>query len=185
MKRLLCLILVVILLSGCGSSSELDRALALREKLLKCSTCTFDAIITADYSDKLYTFGMSCRMDQSGDMAFEVTAPQSIAGITGSVSNKGGTLTFDGQVLAFELLADGQVTPVSAPWLLLRTLRGGYLSACAPTENGLRISVDDSYEEDALQLEIWLNEGDLPTQAEILWQGKRIVTLCVENFLYE
>ena len=39
-----------------------------------------------------------------------------------------------------------------------------------------------AYEEDALQMEIWLNENDIPVCAEILYDGRRIVTMNVENF---
>ncbi len=174
--------LAVVLLTGCASDDGLDRAMALRQQLCACEAVSFEAEVTADYADKLYTFGLSCTADGSGDMRFEVTSPESIAGITGTVSEAGGALTFDDRVLAFELLADGQLTPVSAPWLLLRALRSGYLHGCAAAQEGLHLTVNDSYQQDALQLEIWLDDDDLPTQAEILWQGRRIVSLFVKNF---
>ena len=80
-------------------------------------------------------------------------------------------------------MADGQVTPVSAPWLLIKTLRGGYLKACAPSDGGIEISIDDSYEEDALHLRI-CTAGDVPASGEIFWQGRRVLTLTVENFAF-
>jgi len=86
--------------------------------------------------------------------------------------------------LIFELLADGQITPVSAPWILIKTLRSGYLNACTYTDNGLMLIIDDSYEEDALQLDIWLNDENIPTEAEILWDGRRILSLQISNFVY-
>lgn len=183
MKRIVTAVLaVLLLLSGCGFDNPgLDRAMKLRASLLS-SGCSFDTEITADYGDKIYTFSLRCQGDSSGYLTFEVTAPESIAGITGRISNEGGYLTFDDAALAFELLADGQVSPVSAPWILLRTLRGGYVTACSEEGEGLRLSVDDSYEEDALHLDIWLDAGDLPTRAEILWDGRRIITIAVENF---
>ena len=109
-------------------------------------------------------------------------APETIAGITGTVSAEGGKLTFDEESLAFELLADGQVTPVSAPWLLLKTLRGGYVTGCGMDGDYLRVSIDDSYEEDALHLDIWLDSASVPQRAEIVWQEKRILSLELEKF---
>lgn len=183
MKRLTPVFIVLFLLWGCGrTNSEMERAMALREKLLKSSGSTFNAVITADYGEKIYTFEMKCQIDGIGNLSFEVKQPQTISGITGTVSEEGGTLTFEDQVLAFEMLADGQITPVSAPWLVVHTLRSGYISACGKDDDGLHIQIDDSYAEDTLQVDVWTNETDLPVQAEILWEGRRIVTVSVKDF---
>ncbi len=185
MKRVLAMLLVVFLFTGCGSGgSGMQRAMSLRERLLKSNGCAFDAVITADYGEKIYTFSMHCRTDSNGELTFTVTDPQTINGITGTIGQEGGNLTFDNQVLAFEMLADGQITPVSAPWLLIHTLRGGYLASCGEDSEGLRIRIDDSYAEDALHLDIWLSSDDLPIRGEILWQGRRVVSVEVRNFSY-
>lgn len=182
MKRILVLVTLVILLAGCGSGDTgLDRALAVRSRL-QSSGCSFHCRITADYGDKTYSFGMDCQADGAGNVEFSVTEPDSIAGITGNVSNQGGNLTFDDVALAFEMMADDQVTPVSGPWLLIRTLRGGYLTACTEEDELLHLSVNDSYEEDALMLDIWLDGDDKPVRGEILYGGRRILSLEVSNF---
>lgn len=184
MKRIIPLLLVLVLLTGCsGQGAELDRAMALRAKMLAQSV-TFDAVITADYGDKLYTFRAACEADAKGAVRFTVVEPETIAGITGQISDAGGKLTFDEAVLSFPLLADDQLSPVAAPWVLIRTLRSGYLTSCAAEGGSLRLAVDDSYEEDALHLDIWLNENDLPSRCEILWQGRRILSVSVENFTF-
>jgi hypothetical protein len=179
------MLVLVILLAGCGGTNEeLDRAMALRAKLLASSGCSFDAAITADYGDKLHDFAVSCIADGQGNVTFTVKEPETIAGITGKLSGDGGKLTFDDTALAFPLLADGQVTPVSAPWLFLKTLRGGYVRSCGMDVDQLRLSIDDSYEEDALHLDIWLGEGDLPTRCEIVYDDRRILSLQVSNLTF-
>lgn len=182
MKKVLPLILAAVLLTGCSQTpKEVERALALRSKLLQASSCTFDAEITADYGEILHVFRMNCAADAQGGVAFRVTAPESIAGITGTLSKQGGALTFDDAALYFDLLADEQLSPVSAPWVLMKALRGGYLTS-AGVENGqLRVSVNDSYEEDALNLDVWLDAGDIPQRADICYAGKRILSLKLEN----
>ena len=175
--------LLALLLTGCAGENEaLDRTMALRANLLSASECRFDAVITADYGDKAHRFSVACVADGQGNVTFTVQEPESIAGITGSISGEGGKLTFDDTAVAFELLADGQVSPVSAPFLLIKTLRGGYVTACGSDGEQLRVSIDDSYEEDALHLDIWLGAGDLPVRAEILWSDRRILSLEVKNF---
>ena len=125
MKRIICMILMLFLLSGCsGDSGNMDRAMALRGKLQQ-KEISFDATITADYGDKIHTFSVQCQADVQGNLKFTVTEPETIAGISGSVAKGSGKLTFDDQVLAFDILADGLISPVSGPWVMVETLRGG------------------------------------------------------------
>ena len=172
------------LLTGCKNDNEpLNHAISLRNRLLNSDGCSFVAEITADYGEKIYTFSMDCQTDKAGNLSFTVKEPTTIAGITGKVSSAGGAITFDDKVLAFQTMADGQVSPVTAPWLFMHTLRSGYLKGCAETDSGLQISIDDSYAEDTLHLEI-ITENDVPIFAEIFWQGRRMLTVKVENFTY-
>ena len=183
MKKLAALMLTLLVLPGCSKTKDmLDKAMTLRADLLACESCTFDATITADYGDEINTFGMQCVGDNDGNLTFTVTAPESIAGITGVISAGEGKLTFDNQGVAFPLLAEGQVTPVSGPWIFLKTLMGGYLTACNQEEDMIHLMVNDSYEEDALELEIWLDGEVRPVQAEIGYEGRRILTMEIENF---
>lgn len=183
MKKTAALMLALFLLSGCSNAKkQIDRALGLRTRLLQGEGCSFTAGITADYGDQLYSFTLECRGDSLGNLAFTVTEPESIAGITGSITQEGGRLTFDDTALEFPLMADDQLTPVSAPWLLLKTLRGGYLTGAGQEGELLRLAVDDSYEEDALHLDIWLNESDMPVRADILYDGRRILSLTIVDF---
>ena len=183
--RRIWMVLLVVFLTGCSTkNSEMDRALAVRNQLLKCSGVAFQVQITADYGETVYQFSMDCTADNQGNLSFQVLTPETIQGITGTVSTDGGKLTYDGTLLAFDLLADGQISPVSAPWLLIKTLRGGYISSCTQEEDAFRLSVDDSYADDALHLEIWLDANEIPYRAEIYWQEKCVVTLCVSDFKY-
>lgn len=183
MKKIVSVLLLCFLLTGCaGENQELERVMAFRADLLAGMGCSFDAVITADYQDALYAFNVTCRSDENGGVTFTVTEPETISGISGRITAEGGKLTFDDEVLAFELLADGQVTPVSAPWLLVKTLRGGYVTSCGTEEELLRASIDDSYQEDALRLDIWFDRDNKPQYAEILWADRRILSLEVKNF---
>ena len=174
---------MLLCLSGCANADgELERGMALRSKLLSSEGCSFQTEITADYGDKRYSFSMDCQADQEGNLAFAVTQPETIAGITGTISDEGGKLTFDGEALCFELLTDDELSPVSAPWIFLKTLRSGYLKTAGMEENLLRLTIDDSFDEDALQLDIWLDERDTPIRAEILYDNRRILSLSVTDF---
>lgn len=183
MKRFLSICFCVLFLSGCSMSrGNMADALAFRESLLKANGCAFQGEITADYGDEIYSFCVDCAADGEGNITFTVTQPESISGISGEIFSSGGRLTFDDTVLGFPLLADGELSPVSAPWIFLNSLRSGYMISCGQEEDGLRLTVNDSYEEDALQLDIWMKNGSEPYYAEILWQGRRVLSLEIDNF---
>ena len=175
-------LLCMMLLTGCmGKNEELETVMDLRAKLL-ANDCSFQAEVTADYEDKQYTFGLYCEGDTKGNLGLRVTSPDTISGIEGRASSDGGELTFDDTALTFPLLADDQVTPVSAPYLLIKTLRGGYVRSAGEEGELVRATIDDSYEEDALQLDIWLNGEGMPVRAEILYDGRRILAMNITDF---
>ena len=182
MKRLLVSLLCVLLLFGCAGESALDKGLTLRENLLSGDGCKFNGTVTADYGKELYTFSVSCTADAAGNLSFTVEAPDSIKGITGTLSAVGGKLTFDDQALAFPVLADGSISPVSAPWFFVSALRSGYLKACEEDGTGLHMIVNDSYAEDAIQVDIYTDIDLNPIRAEFLWQGRRVLTLAIDNY---
>ena len=186
MKRLLAILVIFLLLfSGCAQNDDIaDPALSLRTKLLSSNGCSFDVTITADYEDSLQSFTLHCFFDKQGSMSFSVLQPESISGISGKVAANGGQITFDDQVLMFSLLADGQITPVSAPWVFMKSLRGGYIKSYTDSDSQRRISIDDSYQEDPLHLDIWMNTDKIPIRCEILWRGRRILSLDVKNFIF-
>ena len=183
LRTIWCFLLCVALLCGCSGGQHLiDRAMMLRSNLQTAKGCSFDAVITADYGDQIYTFAMGCQVDAHGNLFFTVLKPESITGIEGFFDAQGGKLTFDGHILTFPMLADGQVTPVSAPWIMYQTLIGGYFHTAVQEDKLLHVQIDDSYEDHALQLDIWLGEEDLPVHADVLYQGRRILTIEVEKF---
>ena len=181
MKRLMSILLWVALLSGCAREGDLEDVLSLRSQLL-ASPCSFDTRITADYGDMVYLFSLHCDASPDGSVRFQVTSPESIVGIGGSLSADGGKLTFDDTALAFGLLADGQISPVGAPYVLMKALLGGYVTTYGKDGDTMCVTIRDSYADDALTVDLWLKEQTYPIRAEILYDGRRILTMELENF---
>ena len=183
MKFMGALLAVLLLLSGCGGTShDLDRPMALRSRMLQSQGCRFETEITADYGDSVHIFSMTCQTNTQGDLDFAVTEPQTISGITGTIAREEGSLTFTGTALQFDTLVDDQITPVSAPWILTTAMRGGYLTSAGMEDGLLRVGIDDAYCGEELHVDVWLSEEDLPVKADILYGGRRIVSLNVRNF---
>jgi hypothetical protein len=185
MKRLLAICLLFFTFCGCNTAnSEMDDALALRQQLLKSQGCRFVADISADYQDSLYSFSLECEADKNGFLKFTVLQPESISGITGTVSTQGGKLTFDDKVLAFPLLADGLLSPVSAPWIFLQAMRGGYIKSCGKDADGLLITINDTFSGEPLYVDIFSNENGDVNHSDIFWHGRRILSMDIKDIVY-
>ena len=143
-KLLLCVPMMTLLLAGCGAGgvSEAEQlALAVRGEYLAMEGCTAQASITADYGQRVYTYGMNISVE-GAETALTLTAPGTVAGFTARLSGGDSTLEFDGvQVETGPLDGDG-LTPVSAPSALLEAARSGYITACALEEDGALLRVD-------------------------------------------
>ena len=161
----------------------MDRAISIRSRLQN-SGCEFLTTITADYNEYAYTFCLSCKTDTDGNLNFSVIKPESVAGISGYLSASGGKLTFEEYALLFSTLSEGLLSPVSAPWVLLNGLKSGYISAVGEYNDGLKIEVDETYEENTLKIIVYTDKYDIPIAAEIFDQERRIIKLDVENFVY-
>ena len=81
-------------------------------------------------------------------------------------------------------MADGLLSPVSGPWVLLRALRSGNLTS-AGTEGALtRLTIDDSFQDDALQADLWLENG-VPIRAELCCQEQKFLSMELTGFRTE
>ena len=171
----------MIFLLGCsGSDPAMEEALALRSRCLS-GNVSFSAELRADYITNIECFALDCAFDENGQMTFTVTEPDDISGIHGTVAGTEGTVIFENVVLGYPLLAEGRLSPLAAPWVLMKALREGCIVAVGREGEMLHLTVDDSYGADALTLDVWLEEGRVE-EAEIAWEGRRCVTMTVEDF---
>lgn len=182
MKRFIFILTVLLVLTGCYSEhSSVEDGLSLRQRLMEGNGCEFQADITADFGEMKYRFTLQCQAELDGRLSFTVLSPESIADISGCIDQNSGKLTFDETVLTFPHLAEGSLSPVTGPWLFYKAMRSGYLRWSGEENGQTRISIDDSYQGENLSVEIWMEE-EVPICAEILWQGRNVLTLIISDF---
>lgn len=184
MKKCFPFFLAALFLFGCSNESNLmNRVVGFRSKLLSSTVCEFTASVTLDYGDTAYTYCADCSLDADNNMRLTVLKPSSIAGIKAQISGESGKLTFDDQILAFETTANGLIAPICAPWLITDALRGGYISTCGSENDGMFVCIDDLYKETPIEAQIWFDDALCPVRAEIIWEGKRIVSMEISEFV--
>ncbi len=180
MKRFVPLFLVFLL--GCSPSDPaMEAALDLRSRCLGAPQVSFRTEICADYITRIEAFSLECTQNGEGALTFRVLGPADIEGIRGTVSGTEGTVEFDDTVLAFPLMADGRLSPVSGPWVLMQAIRSGNILAAGQEGDTIRLTIDDSYGDNALTVDLWLEDGAV-CEAEIAWEGRRCLTMTVDDF---
>lgn len=180
MKRWLPLLLVFLM--GCtGRDPAMEAALELRSRCLGARQIHFRTQISADYITHIESFNLECVQNTDGSMAFQILGPVDIEGIRGTVSGAEGTVEFDDTVLAFPLMAEGRLSPLSGPWVMMQAIRSGNILSAGQEGELLHLIIDDSYGDNALSVDLWLDD-EAVCAAEIAWEGRRCLTMTVEEF---
>ena len=179
------LALLLALLTGCAGTElakPSQQALDLRTALMEAGGCRFTAEITADYGDRVYAFTLACGYTVDGEAALTVTEPETIAGITATVSADGATVEFDGAALDFGQMANGYVAPLAAPWILGNCWTSEYIQSAGADGDFQRVTYLQGYNEAELVLDTWLDSHNTPVYCEISWDGSRCLTVTLTDF---
>lgn len=184
LQKSLCPVLAALVLCGCAYKDP-EPAMQLRKGLLKAEKVSCEAEIIADYGDKRHSFSLECTMDNGGDLAFTVTAPESISGIKGDIRGAKGHLLFEGEALGFPLMADDLMSPVGAPWLMLSALRSGEITSGGRDGEQTHVTISYPYGDENLVADVWLDKSGQLCRGEILKEGRRYLTVNVSNFSME
>ena len=133
-RRLSCVLMMILLLSGCrggGESSPEEAALALRDTYENLAGWTSTVDVTAEVGDKVFDFTLDASWQKEGETVLTITAPELLAGITARIADGETVLEYDGAGLSLGLLDGRGLTAVSAvPWVM-EQIAGGYMARCA------------------------------------------------------
>lgn len=178
------LTICALLLCGCaGEEDVLEPAIGFRAALLQAGGCSFHAKIEADFGDTVEHFAVDCDYDADGTAKLTLTEPETLAGITASVTERGGRITYDGMSVDFGLLANGNVSPAAAPALTALCWYGEYISAAGWEEDLYRVTYEKDFDEKRLHIDTYF-KNDLPILAEVCYNHQRVLKLEISDFSY-
>ncbi len=185
MRRLLSAVLTIplLLLAGCGgSNSDEQTALNLRAALQQAGGCRFVSEIHADCAGRLYDFSLEFSSDGETDTV-TVLAPETIEGVSATVSEDGMHLVFEDVLLDFGMGESALSTPLLQPYLMTQCLISAYIAYTADTQNGTAVRYYYGYEEDRLEIEVVLDRASLtPKTCEIYQDGQVILSAEITDF---
>ena len=143
-KRLLCVLMTTLLLTGCGKAgvNEAEElALTIRGEYLAMDSCAVQAAITADYGQRVYQYELAAAVNGE-ETLLTLSAPETVAGLTARIAGEDSRLEFDGLSVETGPLDGNGLTPVSSVSALLEAARSGYITACALEEEGALLRMD-------------------------------------------
>jgi len=160
--------------------------LELRSDLLEAERLIINADITADYGDRVYTFGVR----YTGNAEFGeivILSPETIAGVTAEVTVDGATLIFDGARLDTGPLTGGGLTPAEALPMLISEWQTGRIAFAGFERFGENDTVTmESAIDDSIAQKTWFNRTTLlPLRAEVSNNGVMVVAVAFNNVIIE
>ena len=135
-KRLCALMMTLILpLAACGGTGAGNEAEELlqqaRSRYLEMTACQGHMDMTADYGQRVYTYGVDFTWAKEGETVLTLTAPENVAGTTARIAKGETALEYDGVMLETGPLNSEGLAPVDAVPALLRYAREGFAAECA------------------------------------------------------
>lgn len=184
MRRIITAIILCLFLCGCvEKENAVSEAVEFRAALVQAGGCSYIAEICADFGERVETFTVSCRSLADGTTEMTVLLPKSLEGLTATVSDSGGKITYDGMAMDFGLLADDSLAPAAAPALMVECWSSEYIAYGGMEEGRYRTGYEKGFDEAAVKVDTWF-ENHLPIYAEVCYNDMRILRLTITEFQF-
>ena len=178
MKRIVILPLCLLLLcGGCGKKS--GAAENIQAQYSRIATAQAAAEVTFHTSQEDRSFTLQCAFTPE-ESTVTVIEPDTVSGVTATVSGKELTIAYDGAVLSAGSV--GRFGPVNALPCLLRAIGSGYLleegRETLEDADCYRLTLDATAGDTPLKCTVWLDmETLLPHYAEFAADGTVVVSV--------
>lgn len=129
------MIILCLLLAACGSGEvgvgrTEQLALDIRTDYIGMAGCTASMEVTADYGERVYTYGMDLTWQKDGETVLVLYAPEDVAGATVRIQAGETALEYDGARIETGALDAAGLSPVDAAPALLAYAREGFMAEC-------------------------------------------------------
>lgn len=188
------MMIFALLLTACGEkSSEAEERLAeVRGSYLEMTTCSGHMDLTADYGQRVYTYGLDFSWQRDGETLLTVTSPELVAGTTAHIAAGETALEYDGVMLETGPLNEAGLSPIDVIPALLTYAREGFAAECAmeELETSRRLHVVFREPENdpgvGTEADIWFepSTGAL-LEAEVSEDGFTVIQCTVSEFFME
>ena len=170
--------------AGCGGTAGAESVHAHFEAL---DAAEAQIELMSDLGDSVLEYQMDYVYDREGNDQFAITAPESLAGIGGTIAGTDSaqfTLQYDGLSLDDAMPQRTGLTPADGLFCLLNDLRTAQpvqiWSESASGTDFLVLRYEGEDEDGTVEKQVWLTEqGMQPAYAELYADGSRVLTIRV------
>lgn len=167
--RLIMLLPVALILSGCGGASARAEFESFSNSLAEEDALTFTARVRAEYDETTAEFTLDYAEDESGARV-TVVSPEIIRGVSARVSAGQTALEYDGVSLETGAAEEMELSPMSALPRLISALRTGYLDTAWTEDDTLCALI---VPEDDVSVQVMLDKHTkTPLSAELASNGR-------------
>lgn len=186
MKRTIWIaLLFCVILSACSSGRtdiSMQSAVNFRTALMEAAGCSYQAQVTADYGERIYEFNLLCEYVPDAEARVTVISPEMISGISATISSDGAKIEFDGAELDFGVMANGNVAPMSLPWIMGRAWSSEYIRSVGIDDAFILVSYLMGYGDDEILVETWFADDRTPVRCDISYAGMRCISASISDF---
>lgn len=136
-----------------------------------------------DYGQRVQCFTLACDADGEGTTSITLLEPETVAGVTATVTDGGGRITYDGMALDFGLLANGDLIPAAVPCMLATCWMREYICDAGENETGRQVRYRKKIGEKELLLDTFFENG-IPFLAEVCYNDSGILKIEISDFAF-
>lgn len=194
MRKKLCALMMTLVLplTACGGAGdEAEESLQkVRGMYLEMTACTGHVEITADYGQRVYSYGIDFSWEREGETRLVLTSPHNVAGTTAHIAAGETALEYDGVMMETGALDSAGLTPMDALPALLAYAQEGYMAECV-MENWenvpwLHVTCRDPAQDpgQGVEAQLWFlpKEGTM-TRGEISENGRTVILCDFTDFV--
>lgn len=182
MRKIAAVVLMCLLLCGCTKTeNSVHEAVRFRADLVQAGGCRYRAEICADFGTTVECFTVSCESLADGTTELVIESPESLSGITATITDKGGKITYDGMAVDFGLLADDSLAPAAVPALMVSCWSSEYIVCGGNEEGRYRASYEKGFDESVVKIDTWF-ENHLPIYTEVCYNDCGILRITITEF---
>lgn len=185
-RRCLCAVVAVIVLSGCSAVKDPERiASSVRDTYAAASSIDLVADITSDLDEETMTYQIGYayeRQEENASAVMTILAPESIAGITATVTGEDFSFSYDDTELETAMPDRKGLTPADVMTYLLYDLMHAVPAQVWTEGDLIALRFEETTEEGAVVKEVYLNSdtGAL-SDARIYCDGKQIMRCIIDT----
>ena len=183
MRHRICLAVLMMslcLLCACGGkeSEPIQAPMDFRRELLTRGGCAMELEARAESGNLVWELTLDCSLDPTGKGSVTVLAPESIAGVTALVDERGGSLRYGDLALGLGLLPGTELAPAAAPGKLVRAWAQAWIASAGEEDPGSMAR----YEDGRFTVSTWFDENRAPRRAELAVDGKLCFAAEIRKF---